>query len=95
MEKAVVVKKISDISDCKTETMRLDIAQGKISAEYIYLYPPGIPVVAPGEMVTGEIVMLLRRYMDSGLTIHGLKDKKCENIEVVKEEFKTLVFRKE
>lgn len=95
MEKAVVVKKISDISDCRTETMRLDMAQGKISAEYIYLYPPGIPVVAPGEMVTGEIVVLLRRYMDSGLTIQGLKDKKCENIEVVKEEFKTLVFRKE
>lgn len=95
MDKAIVVKKISDVSECHTETVSLDQAAGKISAEYLFFYPPGIPVVAPGEMITGEIISLIKRYVESGLKINGLKDVKCENVEVVSEEFKTILFRKE
>ena len=46
-------------------------AEGLVSAEYIYLYPPGIPLVAPGEVITREIADLVARYRESGLNLKG------------------------
>ena len=36
-------------------------ANGAISAEFLLKYPPGIPIALPGEIITAEIVELLRR----------------------------------
>lgn len=93
--RAVVIKKISDVAGCEREALPLQQAAGKISAEYVFLYPPGIPVVAPGEMITGEILGLIERYKESGLDIKGLEDKSGKMINVLKEEFKMLNFRKD
>lgn len=50
-------------------------AEGCISAEYAYLYPPGIPLIVPGERVTEEITEILRSYSDLGFSIEGLKEE--------------------
>ena len=50
-------------------------AEGCISAEYAYLYPPGIPLIVPGERVTEEITDILRSYSDLGFSIEGLKEE--------------------
>lgn len=46
---------------------------GYVSAEYAYVYPPGIPVVVPGERLSESAVQLLERYEAAGFEIHGLK----------------------
>lgn len=38
------------------ESVKWDEASGRISLEYVYLYPPGIPMIVPGERITSTIV---------------------------------------
>lgn len=45
---------------------------GRISAEFIHLYPPGTPILVPGERFTKEICEDLARYRELGLNIQGL-----------------------
>ncbi|MDE5781399.1 MAG: aminotransferase class I/II-fold pyridoxal phosphate-dependent enzyme [Lachnospiraceae bacterium] len=94
IEKPVVIKTISEVDGCSKETVKLDNSAGKISAEYLYLYPPGIPILAPGELITGEILGVIRKYRESGLNIHGLEDRTGNMINVLKEEFKVWNFGK-
>lgn len=48
-------------------------AAGYISAEYAYLYPPGCPLIVPGERITEETVRLLAWYKEQGFSVEGLK----------------------
>ncbi len=55
----------------------LDEAAGEITQDYLYLYPPGIPVLIPGEIISEEEIGVLKSYMTSGLKIHGgMKENK-------------------
>ena len=47
-------------------------SNGYVSMEYAYLYPPGIPLIAPGELVTKEITDALLQYERLGFSIEGL-----------------------
>lgn len=58
-------------------------AAGHISAEMIALYPPGIPVIRPGEIFTDEILDLLKQIRSSGGYIHGLSDETMETVTVI------------
>lgn len=58
-------------------------AAGRISEEFLYLYPPGIPLVVPGEEITGELVANLDRYRDCGLEITGFTQALSGLIKVV------------
>ncbi len=49
--------------------------EGKISADYIMCYPPGIPFLAPGELVTQEIISHILCAHEKGCTVTGLTDK--------------------
>ena len=68
-------------SGAKTEVGRWDEAVGQISAEYAYLYPPGIPLIVPGERISEEAIRLLLEYRSIGFEIEGLKRQ--EQIEVL------------
>ncbi len=46
---------------------------GRISLEYAYLYPPGVPLVVPGEQMTEEAARLLYWYERKGYQMEGLK----------------------
>jgi arginine decarboxylase len=58
-------------------------AVGKISAESICPYPPGIPVLIPGEMITIEALEYLRSTIDLGGEIVGGSDPALETIKIV------------
>lgn len=60
-------------------------ATGKISAESVYLYPPGIPIVLPGELLTEKMVSLMIHNRRQGFSLRGMKDETGEYIFVVKE----------
>lgn len=57
-----------------------------ISGEFLLAYPPGIPVLCPGEKITGEIIDYIQQLKDAGLYVQGTEDPKVENIKVVKSE---------
>ena len=55
-------------------------AAGRVSAEFVYLYPPGIPILVPGERITGKIVERVRAYQEKGLSVQGLSDSSLTSI---------------
>ena len=80
------VMTISQAMECPVQQCFLKESIGKISAEFVYLYPPGIPIIVPGEQITGLFLRDVRRYMEQGLNIHGLCGEENELISVVKEQ---------
>jgi len=68
----------------KTESIPVMSTRERISAEYAYLYPPGIPFLVPGEEINDGILDLMRAYINHGLEIRGLEDIALETIKVVK-----------
>jgi arginine decarboxylase len=61
----------------------IDRSIGQISAESICPYPPGIPVLIPGEIITAEVIDYLQQIFDLGGELTGGSDPKLETIKVV------------
>lgn len=59
---------------CDGELLPLRQSIGKVSTVMIVPYPPGIPLLVPGQTVTEEIVSALQMYRDHHVEIHGLND---------------------
>ena len=59
----------------RTQNIRIEHAEGRTAADTITVYPPGIPVVIPGEVITSDAVETIIEAEKSGLRITGLKDK--------------------
>ncbi|HBM75599.1 MAG TPA: arginine decarboxylase [Clostridiaceae bacterium] len=59
-------------------------SEGRISADIIAPYPPGIPVILPGEIITSDIINNVLEVKESGIKINGPRDKKLETIAVIK-----------
>lgn len=64
-------------------TLPADRAVGRVSAELIAPYPPGIPVVVPGEVLTTEVVEALRRTAAEGVRIAYAADPSLDTFQVV------------
>jgi lysine decarboxylase len=58
---------------------------GKVCAEIVCPYPPGIPVLCPGEVITQEIYSYLMSVLDSGARINGQSDGHLQTIKVLEE----------
>ena len=56
------------------ERCALSSAAGRTAAGYVYLYPPGIPLIVPGEVVTEEAAARMEGWLEEGFTVHGLED---------------------
>jgi arginine/lysine/ornithine decarboxylase len=67
-----------------TETISLTDAIDRISAETICPYPPGIPVLMPGEIITQESIDYLRDVLAAGGTITGCSDSSLQTLEVIR-----------
>ena len=65
------------------EEIRLKEAQGRLAGEFLNLYPPGTPILVPGERITEEIIVFLEMCMSEGLTVQGIS--KEGNIRVLRE----------
>ena len=66
-----------------TRTVPLEKSCGKICAEEITFYPPGIPVLYPGEIVTPEILQHIRETKKAGGRIIGASDLKLDTIKII------------
>lgn len=50
-------------------------SQGKVTKEYVYLYPPGIPLLVPGEEITLELIERIKIYQNAKLKVWGWKEE--------------------
>lgn len=68
----------------ETRVVPLAEAAGEISAEAIMAYPPGIPLICPGELITQSIVDYVNILKQEQADLQGTEDKSIDNIKVLK-----------
>lgn len=66
-----------------SEAVPTAAAVGQVCAELVTPYPPGVPVVAPGEVLTEEVVAYLREVVAAGAHVHGTADPALRSLRVV------------
>ena len=64
---------IYDAMERQTVTIDAERAQGHVSGGYVYLYPPGIPIIVPGEEIDAAFVQDMERLKVRGLIPEGMK----------------------
>ena len=69
-EKEECVCTIGEALDEPVEEVPVEEAEGRVCAEYVYCYPPGIPILVPGERILPEHRSVLARLSCSGCRIH-------------------------
>jgi arginine/lysine/ornithine decarboxylase len=66
-------------------SLKLEESAGLISGEYVMCYPPGIPIIAPGELITEEIIKTIIYEKQNGALLTGTKDMNVDYINIIKE----------
>ena len=65
------------------ETVRAEEAGARVAAEMVAPYPPGIPAIAPGEVVSAELVEALREAAAAGTRLSYCADPALRTLQVV------------
>lgn len=71
-------KKIINLSEAEkldSELTKLENAKGKVSADFIYAYPPGIPLLCPGELISDKIIENIGYLEKNGIGVNTKKGK--------------------
>jgi arginine/lysine/ornithine decarboxylase len=68
----------------ETEIVPLAEAAGRIITEFIMVYPPGIPIFLPGEVITEENIAYIQENIRAGLPVQGPEDETLRTVKVVK-----------
>ncbi len=66
-------------------SLPIDECEGKISTEFVMCYPPGIPILAPGELISDEIIEYINYAKNKGCKITGPECADTSRINVLKE----------
>ncbi len=69
----------------ETEIIPFEESEGRIIAEFVMVYPPGIPIFIPGEIITKENLHYIRENLEAGLPVQGPEDDELKTIHVIKE----------
>ena len=64
-------------------SLPLEEAAGHICSEFVMCYPPGIPILAPGELITPEIIEYIRYAKEKGCQMTGTEDINIERLNVL------------
>ncbi|HZK29094.1 MAG TPA: arginine decarboxylase, partial [Clostridia bacterium] len=68
-----------------SESLPFSESEGRIASESVMCYPPGIPILAPGERVTPEVLEYIRYAKKKGSKMTGTEDPAVENLYVLLE----------
>ena len=66
------------------KSLILDESVGQVCGEFVMCYPPGIPILAPGERITREIVDYIQFAKERGCSLQGTEDPEVNHINVIK-----------
>lgn len=75
---------IYEARKCQKEYVSLEEAEGKICGEYVFAYPPGIPIFAPGELITKELTEEIKSLYKAKINIKSSGGNIPEKILVLK-----------
>ena len=64
-------------------SLPLDEAAGEVCSEFVMCYPPGIPILAPGELITEEIIEYIKYAKEKGCQMTGTEDINIERLNVL------------
>ena len=65
-------------------SLPLEESVGKVCTEFVMCYPPGIPILAPGELITAEIIEYIKYAKEKGCQMTGTEDINIERLNVLK-----------
>ncbi len=68
-----------------TESIPIEESVGRIIAEFVMVYPPGIPIFIPGEIITEENIKYIQKNLEVGLPVQGAEDDELKYIRVIEE----------
>ena len=69
----------------KKRSVPINESSGMVCGEFVMCYPPGIPILAPGEKITDEIINYINYAKEKGCFMTGTQDMNMENINIVEE----------
>lgn len=67
------------------ESLALEETRGRICSEFVMCYPPGIPILAPGEEITAEILEYIKYAKEKGCSMTGPEDPGINRLNVLRE----------
>ncbi|MGQ7280337.1 MULTISPECIES: aminotransferase class I/II-fold pyridoxal phosphate-dependent enzyme [Brevibacillus] len=70
----------------ETEAIPLAEAEGRVITEFIMVYPPGIPIFLPGEVITADNIAYIQENIRAGLPVQGPEDETLRTVKVVKQQ---------
>lgn len=71
-----IVYSLAEVREKDTEEISINNAEGRICADYVNLYPPGIPLLLPGERITREHIALINRYLEKDMHVQGVSERR-------------------
>ena len=69
------------------ESLPLSETEGRICSEFVMCYPPGIPILAPGEEITADILEYIVYAKEKGCSMTGPEDPGIHRLNVLKEQW--------
>ncbi len=66
------------------EQIPIERSEGRVCSEFVMCYPPGIPILAPGELITKQIIDYIAYAKEKGCTLLGTEDIETRLINVIK-----------
>ena len=67
------------------KSLPIDETEGRVCSEFVMCYPPGIPILAPGELITKEILAYIHYAKDKGCSMTGPEDMEITRLNVMAE----------
>ena len=68
-----VVKSLCDAFMKPAKEISLSMAEGEVVADFVNLYPPGIPLLVPGERIDIQMIHLAEQYLEAGYHLQGIQ----------------------
>ncbi len=62
--------------DAENEKVDLSDSVGRVAGEFVNLYPPGIPIIVPGEVFSEGVIAKIGSYLKDGLNVQGIYNRK-------------------
>ncbi len=72
-----------EAAETDTEQVPLERSAGRISAVFVSMYPPGSPLLVPGERIDDEMIQMIQWLQREGYTITGLNKETKDRIDVI------------
>lgn len=80
----VVVLSPQEAFYAEKESLPIRETAGRVCSEFVMCYPPGIPILTPGERITEEIINYIEYAKEKGCSMTGPEDARLERLNVLK-----------